>query len=152
MIKALYIVYTYLLLLSCKEKDDNIKPCNVRADIRLGNKFYSICLNQDGEGYIIKGNASYYTDTLKIESSDTSKVFKIDSVNVFFENLNKMKAHPVFGESRLDAPRAEIYYNRQKVYDGYRWDELFWDLFRPVMEQLPKGYSPFRMNDKPFKN
>lgn len=150
MTQPLYILCFFLLFFSCKGKGNDIKSYNFQADIRLGNKFYSIYLNEDGEGYVIKGSGSYYTDTLKIKSSDTSNVFKIDSVKVFFENLNKIKAHPIVGVNRVDAPRVEIYYNHQKVYDAYKWDETFWKLFRPIMEQIPRGFNPFRANDKPF--
>jgi hypothetical protein len=44
------------------------------------------------------------------------------------------------------AQRAEVYFNHQKIYDGYAWDETFWDLFRPIMKQIPEGYDPFRAN------
>jgi hypothetical protein len=152
MIQSLYIFCSFFLLFSCKEKDSDIKPYNVQADIRLGNKFYSIYLNDDGEGYVIKGDGSYYTDTLKVQSSDTSNVFKIDSVKVFFENLNRIKAHPIIGVNRVDAPRVEIYYDHQKVYDAYKWDATFWNLFRPIMYQIPKGFNPFRADDKPFED
>ncbi len=146
-------MFFFLAFTSCKEKNNNENSYDVRSDIRLGNKFYSIFLNENGEGYVIKGKGSYYTDTLKIESSDTSNVFKLDSAKVFFEVLNRIKTNPIFKKNRTGtAPRAEIYYDQQKVYDGYTWDEKFWDLFRPIMYQIPNGFNPFRADDKPFEN
>ena len=149
MTKIFYISFFSFLLFSCKAQT-NREQYKVRADIRLSTKFYSIYMNEEGQAYVIKGNSSYYTDTLKIESSDTSNVFKIDSVKVFFENLNKIKANPIIGVKRVDAPRVEIFYDHQKIYDAYRWDETFWNLFRPIMEEIPKGFNPFRESDKPF--
>jgi hypothetical protein len=151
MSKLLYIAFFIYPFCSCNEKKTGDKePYNVHADIRLGIKFYSIYMNKEGRAYVIKGIDSNYTDTLKVESSDTSNVFKLDSAKAFFDNLNKIKAHPIIGANRGDAPRVEIYYDHQKVYDAYRWNETFWDLFKPIMEQIPKGYNPFRANDNPF--
>lgn len=150
MTKLFYISFFSFTLFSCKAQTNNKVQYDVRSDIRLSTKFYSIYLNKEGQACVIKGNGSYYTDTLIIVTSDTSNVFKIDSVNLFFEKLNKIKANPIIGENRLHAPRVEIYYDHQKVYDAYRWDETFWGLFRPIMEQIPKGFNPFRESDKPF--
>ena len=131
MTKIFYISFFSLLLFSCKAQT-NKEQYNVRTDIRLSTKFYSIYMNEEGEAYI--------------------NVFKIDSVKIFFENLNKSKANTIIGVKRADAPRVEIYYDHQKIYDAYRWDETFWNLFRPIMEEIPKGFSPFRESDKPFAN
>jgi len=151
--KSFYIFPFFLAFISCKAKVHDAELYNVRTDIRLGNKFYSIYVNEEGSAYVVKGAGSYYTDTLKIKSSDTSEVFKLDSISLFFETLNKIKANPIFRANRTStAPRAEMYYDHQKIYDAYAWDETFWDLFRPIMEQIPKGFNPFRVNDKPFEN
>lgn len=150
MTKSFYILLFFSLFYSCKEKTGNKELYNVRTDIRFGTKFYSIFINEQGQAYVIKGVDSYYRDTLKIESSDTSKIFKLDSAKVFFDSLNKIKVHPIVGAFYDDAPRVEIYYDHQKIYDAYSWDETFWVLFRPIMEQIPKGYNPFRVSDYPF--
>lgn len=145
---------TYLLLFlafaACRCQSSDNKPFDARSDIRLGSKFYSIYLNKDGTAYVVKGAGSNYTEALKIESSDTSSVFHLDSAKVFFERLEHIKNHPIIRAKRLDAPRVEIYYSNEKVYDAYEWDETFWDLFRPIISQIPKGFSPFRMDDAPF--
>lgn len=145
---------TYLLLFlsfaACRSQPSKEKLFDARSDIRFGSKFFSICVNKDGTAYVVKGKGSNYTEALKVESSDTSGVFRLDSAKVFFERLEQIKRRPIIGAKRLDAPRVEIYYSNEKVYDAYEWDETFWDLFRPIMLQIPKGFSPFRMDDAPF--
>lgn len=148
--KLLYALFFFATILSCKERNVDEKPYNVRSDIRFGSKFFSIYVSEDGAAYVIKGRGSHYTEPLKVESSDTSNVFKLDSVKLFFENLNHIKDNPIIGANRLDAPRVEIYYDQKKVYDAYKWDEKFWNLFKPIMEQIPSGFNPFRADEKPF--
>lgn len=145
---------TYIVLFfaftSCRLQPSDKKPFDARSDVRLGSKFFSICINKDGTAYVIKGTSSNYTEALKIESSDTSNIFRLDSAEVFFKRLEQIKSHPIIEAERLDAPRVEIYYSDKKVYDAYNWDETFWGLFRPIMSQIPKGFNPFRMDDTPF--
>ena len=73
--------------------------------------FFSLFVSEGGTAYVIKGRGSHYAEPLKVESSDTSNVFKLDSVKVFFENLNRIKDIPIIGATRPDAPRVEIYYS-----------------------------------------
>ena len=151
--KYLIIVsyFFFSFLIGCKGIYKNVNSYNARADIRFGSKFYSILLNEIGEGYVIKGNSSYYTESFNIESSDTSSFFKIDSAKSFFKELNKIKDAPVISDKRIGSPRVEIYYDDKKIYDACKWDESFWDIFRPIMEQLPKNYNPFLIDEKPFE-
>lgn len=142
------ILCTLASCISDKSVDD---PYNVRVDFRLSGKFYSIMMNESGRSYAIKGLGSYYEDSLKIAQSDTSEIFKLDSAAQFFINLDKIKKDPVIGSNYMGAPRVEIYYDRSKIYDSYRWDEDFWDLFRPIMHQIPKGFNPFNPDDRPFE-
>ncbi|HEV8283905.1 MAG TPA: hypothetical protein VGQ09_06330 [Chitinophagaceae bacterium] len=146
----LFFIFIPLALCSCKQNVTSEKEYNFQANIRLGYKYYSINVNEEGKAQVIKGKGSFYTEPLKIESSDSSKIFKIDSLRVFFENVDKIKRSPLIDSNRTDAPRVEMYYQHKKIYDAYKWNENFWDLFRPIMEQLPKGYSPFRASDNPF--
>ena len=150
MLKLLHLVIFFTILFSCKEDSFRKDTYNVRSDIRLGSKFYSFYISKDGKAFVIKGTGSYYTEPLKVETSDTSEVFKLDSVNVFYNHLNRIKENPIIGVNRSDVPRVEIYYNKEKIYDAYKWDETFWDLFKPIMEQIPKGYNPFQVDDQPF--
>lgn len=150
MIKSLYILSVILVFVSCKAQTPKEKTYAARNDIRFGKRFFSIFINEDGTAYVIKGIGSNYMDSLKIESSDTSEVFKLDSSNVYFEQLKKIKNDSIMDPSIPGGPRTEIYYHQQKVYDSYYGGEKFWDMFRPIMEQLPKGFSPFRVNEKPF--
>jgi hypothetical protein len=146
-----YIPFFFFPFYSCTEKNADKESYNVRADVRFGTKFYSIFLNEQGKAYAIKGVGSDYTDTFNVKSSDTSRVFKLDSTKIFLMNLDKIKSHPIIeGVSQPDAPRVEIYFDQQKIYDVYKWDGTFWGLFRPIMEQIPKGYNPFRISENPF--
>lgn len=140
----------FFTAISCSEKIEREKLQEARADIRFGNRFYSIYINKTGDSYAVKGSGSYYTDSLEITFSDTSEIFKVDSAKLLFERLEGLRVNPVVGSNRLGAPRVEIYYNRLKVYDAYRWDEVFWSIFTPIMEQIPQGFNPFRANDHPF--
>lgn len=146
------LAYILLLLVfaSCRSQPSGEKLFDARSDIRLGSKFYSIYLKKDGTAYVVKGIGSDYTEALKIESSDTSSVFRLDSAKVFFKRLERIESHPIVEEKRLDAPRVEIYYKDKKIYDAYSWDETFWDMFSPIMSQIPKSFSPFRLDDAPF--
>jgi hypothetical protein len=146
-----YLLFFGIIFIGCKEKKNEKNLYSVRTDIRLGSKFYSIYFNEIGDAYAIKGNCSYYTEPLKVESSDTSSLFKLDSVKPFFVKLDAIKINPIIGGNREGAPRVEIYYGNKKIYDACKWDEPFWDLFRPIMEQIPKGFNPFLSDDKPFE-
>lgn len=151
MLKAVYFFFL-LTFISCKDKVTKGEQYDVKCDIRLGKTFYSIYLNQEGHAYVIKGNGSFYTEPLTIRSSDTSNVFKLDSTKSFFETLNKFRENPIYKANRTGiAQRAEVYYDNRKVFDSYAWDEMFWDLFRPIIEQVPKGFNPFLINDNSFE-
>jgi hypothetical protein len=139
-----------LLLISCVIHAPDEKVYEARNDIRFGKRFFSILVRENGTAYVIKGIGSNYMDSLQIESADTSQIFKLDSSAVYFDRLKKLQSNPVFKSNLSGGARAEIYYHQQKICDSYHWGESFWDLFRPIMEQLPKGFSPFRVSEKPF--
>ena len=150
MIKLLSTLLLFGILISCTNKTTNETIYTVRNDIRWGRSFFSIFIQEDGRAYVVKGTGTFYTDSLKIISADTSAVFTLDSSKVYFRELNNIKSNPIIDSSRSDAPRIEIYYHQKKIYDSYFWGEPFWKMFRPIMGQLPKGFSPFRVNEKPF--
>jgi hypothetical protein len=81
--KFINVLFFVFVLHACNEKNADIGSYNVRSDIRLGTKFYSIYMKDDGLSYVIKGVGTYYTDSLKVVSSVTSKFFKLDSAKVF---------------------------------------------------------------------
>lgn len=148
--RIIYCIFLSVFLISCKGKAKTSASYSVRSDIRFGTKFFSIYISEEGNACVVKGKGSLYTDSLNVSSADKSDVFKLDSVNIFFDRLNRIKDKPIIGERRLDAPRVEIFYNEQKIYDAYYWDEIFWDLFRPIMKQIPAGFNPFLADEKPF--
>lgn len=142
---------TFLLFLfSCNNKLTTESTNDVRLDVRLGKKFYSIYVSKEGDGYGVRGIGSYFVEPLVVEKSDTSKFFRLDSAKLFFDNLEKYERQPFVGAKVQDAPRIEIYYLQKKIYDSYRWGADFWDLVRPIMYQIPKGYNPFLANDETF--
>lgn len=147
----IFLLLSFAIFMSCKGKQARADMLyNVRADFRMGSKFYSIWMNENGKAYAIKGEGSFYTEPLKILTSDTSEVFRMDSVGQFYKNLETVRKKPITGSNYMGAPRVEIYYDGQQIYDSYRWNEAFWDLFRPIMHQIPKKFNPFLTNDKPF--
>lgn len=149
MIKSSYIILFWVFI-SCAAQTNTEKPYTARNDIRFGKRFFSLFIRDDGTAYVIKGIGTYYTEPLQVESADTSAVFSLDSSNVYFKQLDKLKNLSIIDSNRSDAPRVEIYYREQKVYDSYRWGANLWDVFRPIAEQLPTGFNPFRLNEKPF--
>lgn len=141
-----------LFTLACEQNNSKNKEYDVRADIRLGTAFYSIFVNEQGFAYVIRGSGTDYNEQLEVKSSDTSAIVRLDSVRVFYRQLNELKKQPhIFGITVLDAPRVEVYYDSDKIYDSNSWNAKFWDLFRPIATQLPKGYNPFTASDHPFQ-
>ncbi len=144
------IVFIALISISCisnKATNEFI----VRCDVRFEERFFSIYISETGRSFIVRGFGSRHSNSLSIESSDTSKVIKLDSVNLFFQRLDSLKMHPVIGSEILGAQRIEIYYFGKKIYDSYKWDYQFWHLIEPIMMQLPKGYNPFQTDDFNFQ-
>ncbi len=150
--KRIYQLVIFILLIAaCKERVEVEKQYEVRVDVRMGTNFYSIFIKKDGRAIAIKGLGSPHYEPFRIQSSATSSSFKLDSVNKFFESLNKIKADPISNiDNNSDFPRVEIYYDKNRIYDVNKWNELFWELFNPIMRQIPKGYNPFRVRDNPF--
>ncbi|MFL5746849.1 MAG: hypothetical protein ACJ751_19380 [Niastella sp.] len=145
----LFYLPLFLIFFACREQTNMKKQCDVRCDVRLFTKYFSMHINSDGKTYVVKGTGSYYTDSLIVKSADTSNVFKLDSTQAFFEALNKIRTNPVFNENRSTgtAQRGEVYYKQVKVFDDYAWDPAFWDLFRPIMGQLPSEFNPFNVEN-----
>jgi hypothetical protein len=124
---------------------------NIRVDIRFGYKFYSIFIDNNSRAYVIRGNGSGYLENFKIITSDTSHRFKLSHINLFYRDVDKLKAKPrIMNSSVTDSPRVEIYYEGKKIYDGQESGTMFWEMFKPVMLQLPKGYNPLLLDDHPF--
>jgi hypothetical protein len=144
-------IANYLLIIGCGTSDASTEPYPARTDVRFGNKFYSVFVNEQGDAYVIRGIGTNYTEVLKIEKADTSNRVKLDSAKVFFDRLKEIQTSPVYDTSSPDAPRVEIYCNNHKIYDSYIWSNEFLNLFRPVMMQLPNGFNPFLISERPFE-
>ena len=108
-------------------------------------------MNESGDAYALKGKGSNYMESFKVISSDTSAEFKFDSGKVFIEKLRVIRKKPIINTGNYDAPRVEIYYAGELIYDTGNWDNQFWDLFRPLMRQIPSEYNPFIVSNNPFE-
>jgi hypothetical protein len=144
------LILCALFSCACTQHFHEKNAHNVRADFRFGSRFYSLVSSATGESYAIKGMSTDYNEPFTILSSDTSGPFKLDSVDVFYEKLNEIRSKNLRIDHHSDAPRVEIYFDRTKIYDSHNWNETFWDIFRPVMMQIPKNYNPFLVANKPF--
>ena len=146
--KILLMTVIFSLLISCEEKSNY----QVKIDVRLGSRFYSINVDEYGEAYVVKGKESGYTQPFKtVISSDTSKIFSSDAMKTFFNEVKKIKDSSIIIPAiTTDAARVELYYSGKKVYDSYGLDKKHISLFIPIMGQLPKGFNPFLTDDHPF--
>jgi hypothetical protein len=144
----LLIIVIGLLYFSCNYS----KPSyDARMDVRFSGKFFSIFFNQYGKAYVVKGIDVDGSGVLKPSHSDTSIVFNSDSIKYSYKALSLIKSKPVIAFKSIgDSPRIEIYHNKKKIYDANTWDESFLTVFRPIMKELPKGYNPFNISEKPF--
>ena len=139
------------MIISCTGHGDLPGEHFVRIDVRFGSRFYSVCIPENGKAFGIKGQSSDYMAPFKINNSDTSKGFELDSVQQFFHRMNSLLKNPLVIDHNSDAPRVEIYYDQKKIYDGHKWDEGFWDLVRPIAGQIPKEFNPFLLDPSPFR-
>ena len=139
-----------IIISSCgTTKRDNYP---IRVDIRYGYKFFSLRANALGEAYVIKGKGSYFTELLKIANSDTSLIFKLDSIESFSKEIAHLRNNPNIREHvNTDSPRGEIYYENYKILDEAQTSGKFIDVFRPIITQLPSGFNPFLLDEHPFE-
>jgi hypothetical protein len=149
LIFAIFILSNSIFF-QCSEHAKKESEPTVRFDISFGNKFYSLFVDKSGSSHAIKGTTANTDRPLSIVSSDTSTLFSLDSAEVLFRNIELIKSRPMVIDIGSDAPRVEIYYRTEKIYDSHKWDSQFWDIIRPVMTQIPKEYNPFLVDNKPF--
>lgn len=138
-----------LIISACKDKNDK-KTYNVQMDIRFGNRYYSLFLSEQGNCKVNKGFGTYYTEPFKPQTFDSSISFKIDSISLFYDKLSTFLNSPKLDTTQDHVARAEIYFERKKILDSYKWDERVWGVFRTIMEKIPKKFNPFRLSDDPF--
>ncbi|NCD68245.1 hypothetical protein [Mucilaginibacter agri] len=145
------LFYLIICLLSSYCKPNAGNDYKIRVDFRFGKKFVSIKINEDGKAYAVKGSSNNYTDAFKVIDSKMSQQFTLDSVKQFYKAVRELgeKDNLIRGNI-TDGMRTEIYYEGKKVYDAYSSNRFFWDLFRPIMDEIPRGYSPFRPADNVF--
>lgn len=147
-----FFVFIYLLVnQACSVSQNKKQSYSFQCDVRSGTKFYRILIDKDGTGEVLKGNGTFYTDSLSIETSNSSGKFKIDSLGSFFENLEKMKSKYLILGRVNGLSRAEVYYNGIKIFDGDGSNEIFWKMIFPIRDKLPKSYNPFLVSERPFE-
>ena len=121
------------------------------AFIRYDKKFFALHINNLGTAYLVKGNSTYYTEVFKQHTSDTSQTFKLASTSSFFKGLRNLAAKPI-SRNKPDGeiPRMEIFLNKIKVYDGYENDGTYWNLVRPILNEIPDHLNPFQTETKRY--
>lgn len=115
----------------------------VRTDFSFGNRFISIITKGRDSAIAIKGLAYYNNDSLLIQSADTSKIFKLDSLALFIEKACELKKNPYIRNNSHDTIKAEVFLNDEKIYSSFRWRENFWNLFGLIYREIPSEYNPF---------
>ena len=85
--KKLVFLPVVLIFIACRQQSSMEKPYDVRCDVRLFTKYFSIYINSEGNAYVVKGTGSFYMENLIVKSADTSSGFKLDSTKAFFELL-----------------------------------------------------------------
>ena len=148
--KSLAILLS-VLFFSCNYKTSS-DSYDIRADFRYAGKYYSIFCIATGSFQIVKGNGNSQNAILVSETVDSSSVFRHDSVTVFYKKIKELVDSPLIDLEVMDRPRVEIYFQGKKVYDRYRWDSTFWNLFNPIIDHLPPKFNPFSARDRPFSN
>lgn len=116
---------------------------NIKIEVRSGYEIISVKLNSDGSGISRKGTGTYYTEERDSISFNDSISFKSNSFEILNENLNSLKSNAYNGSKYQDAPRVEIYFNEDKLYSGYSWNSEFWEIIRPVIQEIPEKFNPF---------
>ncbi len=148
----LWVALMTIIIICCSCNSNRLSVSEVlRIDIRFVNKYYSIIIDKTGDGYVEKGISTYYKEPFKAESVIRSDTFTIDSVAVFWDRINALKMNPNKADGESSAPRIEIYYNEELIYDSYMWRDGIWDIFSLLIEKLPKGFNPLAVGDKPFE-
>jgi len=139
-------------LYACQQNYRDDSEASFRGDIRFDSLFYSFIVDKSGRAYSIKGRSSFYEDTFVIFNSDTSEFYNVDSVEVLFERIRNLDAKNYARRYYSGIPRAEFYFSGNKIYDGFKWESDFWEIVGLIMEDLPSGYNPFRVEDRPFES
>ena len=116
----------------------------------MGSVYYSIYLNKNGNGQVIKGIGSDYQSDFKEASKILSDSFKIDSISQFYSAIEMFINKPYIDTSFTDAARLEIYFNDEKIYDAYKWRQNVADVLFPLLGKLPHRFDPFQPSDDPF--
>lgn len=132
----------WVLLLGCGQTKQNTTSYSTRTEITWFNTFCTLYTDEDGRAQVIKGHHKELY-LIPVTISDTSKVFRLDSVKQFYKALQLLTSKHYFNTTSGDSPTFRVYRNGILLYCGYASGTDFWDVFRPIMLQIPDRYNPF---------
>jgi len=138
-----FIVLFCILLSECNQQTKQNKTCySTRTEVTWSDRFCTLYIDEDGRAQVIKG---HYTDLylMSLTITDTSKVFKLDSVKQFYKTLQVLASKHYIDATSADSPTFRIYRNGALLYCDYGIRAEFWDVFRPILVEIPNGYNPF---------
>lgn len=138
-----YLAIFALSITSCSRK--NKVSDIVTATLKANNRFFSVFIDSRGELWVEKGNIKEIgPPSSSVSSREISRKVKIDSIDVFFKQIKKLKARPIKGATNIkDSPKTLVTYNGEIIYDAYYQNQEFWDAFRFLLGKFPKGFDPF---------
>lgn len=142
------IIYICLIILSVSCKNGEVDSLKKSTIISIsGYRYYNITFDESGKGVAKIGRANDITDALLQKEIEDSLIFKVDSVSLYFKELEKLEKQPYIGEKMLDANHVLIYSNDKKVFDSYRFDSNFWGLMKIIGDDIPNEFNPFKHNE-----
>lgn len=142
---SIILLVISFVIISCNEKKST--NYDTEINVRIGYRFHKIKFDSSGNGIATKGTATEYNEPFVEKNIEFTKEFKIQSMDDFVTQLEKLSKNPIKTLKKLDAPRVEIKYKDKTIYDGYSWNSEFWDIVRPIMKEIPKESNPFMRQD-----
>lgn len=140
----LLLLFSFLII-SCNETEN--ANYDTEVNVRMGYRFHKIEFDSSGNGIATKGTSTDYIEPFEQKNIEFTKKFKVQSIDSFISQLEKLSKNPIKTQKKLDAPRVEIKYKDKTIYDGYSWNSEFWDIVRPIMKEIPKESNPFMKQD-----
>jgi hypothetical protein len=150
--KVLKVLFLFILifLFSCNQSYKDRKQVNEGTNLkkttiiyRSGYTYYQIEVESTGNGFVKKGYSNNYHDEFSPKTVQDSMFFKVNSTASYFEKLKKYEKNPYKGQRILGVNRIQVYSDKEKVYDSYRFDSDFWSLINTISNDIPQKFNPF---------
>lgn len=152
-LRAVFFLYFFVFSFSCnqsyKDKKQESESTNLKTTTiiyRSGYTYYQIEVENTGIGFVKKGDSNNYHEDFIPETVQDSLFFKVNSTVSYFEKLQEYERNPYIGQRVLGVNRIQIYSDKVKVYDSYRFDSDFWDLIKIISDDIPQKFNPFISN------